>query len=125
MQLCFLETIDFSIQIHVTSRQVTIMTRHASPSEIIGNRTDLGQGGAVASASASGHLYLSEPELSAWAEQSTMASNGRSRFGHLGTLAFWTIVAGLLIARFFVVDPATLRPHDTSISASSAAPSKI
>jgi hypothetical protein len=103
------------------------MTKHANPSGVFDNRSDLGQGGMLASSYSSGHTHLSEPELSTWAEQSTIAASGRSRFGHLGTLAFWTIVAGLLIARFFVVDPATLRPEgvSSSVSVSSTTPPKI
>ena len=104
-----------------------MMTTHANPSDVIGSRPDLGQGGMLAGAATSGHALLSEQELSAWAEQSMIAASGKSRFGHLGTLVFWTVVAGLLIARFFVVDPSTLRPHDgwSSISASSTTPSNI
>lgn len=89
-----------------------IMTKRASPTGFFANRSDLGQDGTLA------HAHLSEPELTAWAEQSTIAANEKSRFGHLWTLVFWTIVAGLLITRFFLIDPAKLRPEDTSSSAS-------
>lgn len=101
------------------------MTKHTSPSGVFAGRSDFGRDGMLGHSNA--HAHLSEPELSAWAEQSTIAARGRSRFGRLGTLAFWTIVAGLLIARFFVVDPATLRPEGTSpsVSVSSGTPSKI
>lgn len=103
------------------------MTKHANPSGVFDNHSDRGQDGVLVSPHSNGHTYLSEPELSTWAEQSTIAASGKSRFGHLGTLAFWTIVAALLIARFFLVDPSTLRPEgvSSSVSVTSGTPSKI
>jgi hypothetical protein len=83
------------------------MTKHASLSSFLNSRPDIGMAAVGAD-----HGRLSESELSVWAEQSTIKSGNKSRFGRLGTLAFWTVVAGLLIARFFVVDPAKLRPEN-------------
>jgi hypothetical protein len=99
------------------------MTKHASLSSLFDSRSDL----SAASLGAETHGHLSEPELSAWAEHATITAGGQSHFGRLGTLAFWTIIAGLLIARFFVIDPAKLRPESASapVSVSSATPSKI
>ncbi len=98
-----------------------IMTKRAYPTAFFASRSDLGPDSMLA------HARLSEPELSAWAEQSTIAANEGSRFGRVGTLAFWTVVAGLLIVRFFVIDPAKLRPEasSSSVSVSSVTPSKI
>ncbi|MBY0380522.1 MAG: hypothetical protein K2W78_01180 [Xanthobacteraceae bacterium] len=58
-------------------------------------------------------MGVNEQELSNWAGQSVSAKH-KSGVGRLGTLAFWTVIAGLLIARFFVIDPAKLRPVETS-----------
>lgn len=56
---------------------------------------------------------LSEAELSEWAEQSTIATHRDSDRSHFGELMFWILVACLLIARFFVIDPAKLRPQSS------------
>jgi hypothetical protein len=60
-----------------------------------------------------GQADLSEQELSDWAE-GLIASGGHSRFERLTTLGFWLVIAAILIARFFVVDPTSLRPTGAS-----------
>ncbi len=72
--------------------------------------TKLNFKGSSSVGNSSSYAYLSEQELSAWAERSAIASNNGSRFVGLGALAFWAVVAAILIARFFIIDPAKLRP---------------
>jgi hypothetical protein len=88
------------------------MTKHAGLSDFFNDRLgpkSLGEGT---------HGHLSEPELSVWAEQAMIAGNERSNCGRLGTLVFWSVIAALLIARFFIIDPAKLRPESASAPAS-------
>lgn len=56
-----------------------------------------------------GPAGLSEQELSDWAE-SLIPLGDRSRFEKLSAVAFWAVVGAILIARFFFIDPASLRP---------------
>ena len=97
------------------------MTKHAGLSDFFNDRSG------PRSLGADTHGHLSEPELSVWAEQATIAANEGSNFGRLGTLVFWSVIAGLLIARFFIIDPAKLRPESASapVSLSSVMPPKI
>jgi len=81
------------------------MTKHASLSDFFDNYPDVGRRAAP--------LGVNEQELSSWAEQSIPTKN-KPGVGRLGTLAFWTVIAGLLIARFFLIDPEKLRPVETS-----------
>ena len=71
----------------------------------------------VSSRHSTGSAHLSEQELSDWAGRSAIASSDDSRFAGLGALAFWAIIAAILIARFFFIDPAKLRPLATAPSA--------
>ena len=53
---------------------------------------------------------MSEQELSEWAGKSGLLANeGYGVFG-IGTAVFWSVVAVILIARFFLIDPVKLRP---------------
>lgn len=81
------------------------MTKHAGLSEFFESYPDVG-----ARASA---LGVNEQELSNWAERA-IAVDGKSRAGRIGTLVFWGVIGVLLAARFFVIDPAKLRPAETS-----------
>lgn len=71
----------------------------------------------VSSRYLTGSSHLSEQELSDWAARSAIASSAGSRFAELGALAFWAIIAAILIARFFFIDAAKLRPLATAPSA--------
>ncbi len=69
---------------------------------------------AMSSAVTSCASSMAEPELTAWAEQRTVESGSDTALVRLGAIAFWTIVACLLLARVFLVDAAKLRPEASS-----------
>ncbi len=62
----------------------------------------------------------SEPELAHWAEQKTVGMNADTPLVRIGAILFWAVVAVLLFARIFLIDPAKLRPADTATRVSSA-----
>lgn len=64
---------------------------------------------------------MGEPELAQWAEQKTLGSSSDTPLVRLGAVIFWVIVASLLLAKVFLVDPAKLRPAASSTSATSSA----
>lgn len=61
--------------------------------------------------------YFAETDLTEWAEQSVIAANKKPDAAHWGALVFWIVIAGLLIARYTLIDPAKLRPQAGSIPA--------
>ena len=54
---------------------------------------------------------LAEQDLGAWAEQTLAAAKPDTRFVRYGAIAFWAVVAGLLLARVLLVDVTKLRPE--------------
>ncbi|MBX9710334.1 MAG: hypothetical protein K2X60_04810 [Xanthobacteraceae bacterium] len=77
---------------------------------------------ATRASAAGGYLpSMGEPDLSAWAEQATVESSTDSPFVRLGAVAFWTVVACLLLARVFLVDASKLRPEASTGAAPHAA----
>ncbi len=64
---------------------------------------------------------MAEPELAQWAERKTVGSNSDTPLVRLGAVLFWIVVAALLLARIFLVDPDKLRPTASSTGATSSA----
>ncbi len=63
---------------------------------------------------------MAEPELAQWAEQKTVGVNTDTPLVRIGAVVFWVVVAILLFARVFLIDPAKLRPADSTTGANSA-----
>ncbi len=63
---------------------------------------------------------MAEPELVQWAEQKTVGTNADTPLVRIGAVIFWAVVVTLLFARIFLIDPAKLRPADSTTGASSA-----
>lgn len=59
---------------------------------------------------------MAEPELAAWAGK-TIAARPDTPFVRYGAIAFWTVVAGLILARVLLVDVAKLRPETAAAPA--------
>ena len=57
---------------------------------------------------------MSEQELSEWAEKSAFLANEGYGVFCFGTAIFWSVIAAILIARFFLIDPTKLRPVSAS-----------
>jgi hypothetical protein len=66
---------------------------------------------------------MAEPELAVWAAQTVVAKPDTALVRY-GALVFWTVIAGLLIARVLFVDVAKLRP-ETSATAAPPAPASL
>lgn len=56
---------------------------------------------------------MAEPELSEWAERTTVDAHPRSSLINVGAIAFWMVVACLLFARVLLVDVTTFH-HEAS-----------
>ncbi len=65
---------------------------------------------------------LPEPDLVQWAEQKTVSGKSDTPLVRIGACLFWAIVAALLVARIFVVDPAKLHPAQSSAIGSATTP---
>ena len=64
---------------------------------------------------------MAEPELTRWAEQKTVGSNSDTPVVRLGAILFWAVVAALLLARVFLVDPDKLKPAASITGATGSA----
>ncbi|HEY0236796.1 MAG TPA: hypothetical protein VGC86_17350 [Afipia sp.] len=66
-------------------------------------------------------LHMAEPELAQWAQQKTVSLNSDTSVVRLGAILFWIVVAALLLARVFLVDPARLKPSASTTAATNSA----
>ncbi|EKS28840.1 hypothetical protein [Afipia felis] len=53
------------------------------------------------------HLSADPAKHPVWSEHGAVANRRYSPVVRLGTVAFWTLIAGLLLARLLVADPNT------------------
>ncbi len=64
---------------------------------------------------------MAEPELVQWAEQKAVNGNADTPLVRIGFVLFWAVVAVLLLARIFVIDPAKFRPAESASTPAASA----
>lgn len=67
------------------------------------------------------HISAEPAKQQAWSEHGVVTTRRYSPVVRLGTVAFWTLIAGLLLARLLVADPSKTEANTSTPQTQAAA----